>query len=129
MSVSRGGVCGWSGLCVCVCVFELGKKKEEAGLLLRMLPVRLLSPPQTLLACCFSKHEGPEMIQVEPTVTTAHPGAKVKTTTFRHTQYTKPAPPIIFQHWSLKNIKKKKNLYYYIQNSIILSDVRGFNMS
>lgn len=67
-----------------VCVWA-GERKEEAGLLLRMLPAWLLSPPRTLLACCFSKHEGPEMIQVEPTVTTAHPEAKVKTTTFRHT--------------------------------------------
>lgn len=62
--------------CVCVCV---GKKRREV-LPLRMLPVWLLSPPWTLLACCFSKQKGPEMIQDKHTATAAHPGAKVRTT-------------------------------------------------
>lgn len=83
VSASRGGVCVW--VVGTLCVFELGERKGEEGLLLMMLPAWLLSPPWTLLACCFSKHEGPEMSQVEPAAATAHPGAKVKTTTFRHT--------------------------------------------
>lgn len=94
MSVSHGGVCGWSGLCVC---WSRGTKKGEERLASEDAPrVTPLSPLRTLLTCCFSKHEGLEMIQVEPAATTAHPGAKVKTTTFRHTCYTEPAPPIIF---------------------------------
>lgn len=60
-----------------------------------MLPLRMLPLCDSSLlsghwlACCLSKHKGPEMIQDKHTATAAHPGAKVRTTNLlTHTHNT-----------------------------------------
>lgn len=93
---------------------------REGGLHLRMLPAWLLSPPWTLLACCFSQQrvQRPSKTSPQPLRPTQKLRSGPLTFTHTHTDTWKPPSLILCSGWTWSFGLKPRNSFEFSRSVV-----------